>query len=252
MQFVVSRSEGAAAAQRLSIVSETTLTYERALEPQHPLLVATDQTRATAFACRALDIAVALLALVVLSPVLLALAILIRLDSKGGPLFRQERLGRDMRPFIVNKFRTMHLDSDRANDEHVAFVQSFIAGDAERQAQLFKLSADERVTRIGRLLRKSSLDELPQLLNVLLGTMSLVGPRPCLQYEAERYPPHAFARFAVKPGITGWWQVCGRSQLSFEQMIALDVEYARRRSLWFNLRILARTLPVVLLGRGAA
>lgn len=230
----------------------TALTYEPVLEPADPLVQPTGDTRFTAVACRALDIAVALLALVLLSPLLIAIAIAIRLDSRGPSLFRQERLGRDMEPFIVNKFRTMHVHSDRANHEHVAFVQNFIAGDVERRQELFKLADDDRVTRVGRVLRKSSLDELPQLINVLLGNMSLVGPRPCLHYEAERYPAHAFGRFAVKPGITGWWQVCGRSQLSFEQMIALDLEYAECRSLWFNVRILARTLPVVLLGRGAA
>ncbi len=233
-------------------MGESTLTYEQAMEPGHAGDAHSVQTRATEAACRALDIVVALAAIVVLSPLLLVLAILIRLDSRGGALFRQERLGRDMQPFVVNKFRTMHIHSDRANDAHVAFVQGFIAGDAERHKELFKLAGDERVTRVGRVLRKSSLDELPQLINVLQGNMSLVGPRPCLHYEAERYPAHAFGRFAVKPGITGWWQVCGRSQLSFEEMIALDLEYARRRSLWFNLVILARTLPVVLLGRGAA
>jgi lipopolysaccharide/colanic/teichoic acid biosynthesis glycosyltransferase len=236
--------------RRLSGVSETAVTYEQAVEPHGVGLERVVQAPLSAFACRALDLVVASLALVLLSPLLLVVAIVIRLDSRGPALFRQQRLGRDLRPFVVNKFRTMHVGT--TNAEHVDFVQRLILGDAERHQDLFKLAGDERVTRAGRFLRRSSLDELPQLLNVLRGQMSLVGPRPPLDYEVERYPLYAFGRFAVKPGITGWWQVCGRSQLSFHEMIALDLEYAARRSLWFNVRILARTLPVVLLGRGAA
>jgi lipopolysaccharide/colanic/teichoic acid biosynthesis glycosyltransferase len=111
---------------------------------------------------------------------------------------------------------------------------------------------DERVTRVGAVLRRTSLDELPQLWNVLRGEMSLVGPRPPIPYEVEHYPSHWFARFAVKPGVTGLWQVSGRSELTLEEMVRLDVEYARRRSLWLNIRILARTVPAVLSGRGAS
>ena len=114
------------------------------------------------------------------------------------------------------------------------------------------MANDDRVTRVGRFLRKSSLDELPQLWNVLRGDMSLVGPRPPIPYEVEHYPPHWFERFAVKPGMTGLWQVSGRSELTLEEMIALDVEYARSRSLWLNVKILLRTVPVVFVGRGAA
>jgi lipopolysaccharide/colanic/teichoic acid biosynthesis glycosyltransferase len=232
-------------------VRQAAATYEQVLE-DHPLPQPryAEPSRASAIACRALDIAVAAIALVLSSPLLALIAFWIRLDSNGPALFRQERRGRDTRPFIVNKFRTMHVNT--RNDEHVAYVQSLIAGDAERKEKLFKLVADARVTRAGRILRKTSLDELPQLINVLLGNMSLVGPRPCLDYELAKYPPHAFGRFAVKPGITGLWQVSGRSQLSFDEMIALDIEYARRPSFWFNVRILLRTLPVVLLRHGAA
>lgn len=226
------------------------MTYEQALEPHASGLEPTAPSRLTAVACRAMDLVLGSLVLVALSPLLLVVAIAIRLDSRGPALFRQERLGRDLRPFVVVKFRTMHVGT--TNDEHVDFVRRLIVGDAERHQELFKLAGDQRVTRVGRYLRRSSLDELPQLLNVLGGRMSLVGPRPPLDYEVERYPLHAFGRFAVKPGITGWWQVCGRSQLSFHEMIALDLEYAARRSFWFNVRILARTVPVVLLRRGAA
>jgi lipopolysaccharide/colanic/teichoic acid biosynthesis glycosyltransferase len=231
-------------------VSQTTLTYEQVSDKQAAMLPANEQSRASAIACRMLDLVVALVALVLLTPLLLAIALWIRLDSRGPALFRQERRGHGMKPFVVNKFRSMQVNTP--NDEHVAYVQSLIAGDAERKETLFKLVADERVTSAGRVLRKSSLDELPQLLNVVRGNMSLVGPRPCLDYELEKYPQHAFGRFSVKPGITGLWQVSGRSQLSFDEMIALDLDYARQRSFRFNVKILLRTLPVVLFGRGAA
>jgi lipopolysaccharide/colanic/teichoic acid biosynthesis glycosyltransferase len=231
-------------------VSQTTVTYEQISQKQAAMPPVGEQSRASAIACRMLDLVVALVALVLLAPLLLVIALWIRLDSRGPALFRQERRGHGMRPFVVNKFRSMQVNTP--NDEHVAYVQSLIAGDAERKETLFKLVADERVTGAGRVLRKSSLDELPQLINVVRGDMSLVGPRPCLDYELEKYPPHAFGRFAVKPGITGLWQVSGRSQLSFDEMIALDLDYARQRSLRFNVKILLRTLPVVLFGRGAA
>ena len=231
-------------------MSQTTITFEQVSEKQAAIRPAGEQSRASAIACRTLDLVVALAALVLLAPLLLVIALWIRLDSRGPALFRQERRGRDMEPFVVNKFRSMQVNTP--NDEHVAYVQSLIAGDAERKETLFKLVADERVTNAGRVLRKSSLDELPQLINVVRGTMSLVGPRPCLDYELEKYPQHAFGRFTVKPGITGLWQVSGRSQLSFDEMIALDLDYARQRSLRFNVKILLRTLPVVLFGRGAA
>ena len=188
--------------------------------------------------CRALDIVVAALLLVALLPLFLAIAVAIRLDSPGRVIFRQQRIGRGRRPFTVNKFRTMRADAD--HDTHRTFVlqpdhrrRRGPAHVAERP--FFKMAADERVTRVGRLLRKSSLDELPQLWNVLRGDMSLVGPRPPIPYEVEHYPAHWFARFAVKPGMTGLWQVSGRSELTLEEMIALDVDYARRRSLWLNI-----------------
>jgi lipopolysaccharide/colanic/teichoic acid biosynthesis glycosyltransferase len=231
-------------------VSQTTLSFEQVSDERGTTLPTHEQSRASAIACRTLDLVVALVALVLLTPLLLVIALWIRLDSRGPALFRQERRGRDMEPFVVNKFRSMQVNTP--NDAHVAYVQSLIAGDAQRKETLFKLVADERVTTAGRVLRKSSLDELPQLINVVRGNMSLVGPRPCLDYELEKYPPHAFGRFAVKPGITGLWQVSGRSQLSFDEMIALDLDYARQRSFRFNVKILARTLPAVLFGRGAA
>jgi lipopolysaccharide/colanic/teichoic acid biosynthesis glycosyltransferase len=210
-------------------------------------------SRATDIACRSLDIVVATLCLLVLAPLLALIALAIRLDSPGWVIFRQCRVGRDQRPFTVNKFRTMRRNA--GHELHRTYVLQLIAGDAAMQddeAPFFKIASDERVTRLGRFLRKTSIDELPQLWNVLRGDMSLVGPRPPIPYEVEHYPAHWFARFAVKPGVTGLWQVSGRSQLTLEEMIRLDVAYVQRRSLGMNLMILIRTIPAVLLQRGAA
>jgi lipopolysaccharide/colanic/teichoic acid biosynthesis glycosyltransferase len=207
----------------------------------------------TELACRTLDVMLASVALLVLSPLLALIAIAIRLESPGPALFRQRRLGRGLEPFTVNKFRTMR--NGVSHEVHREFVLSLIAGDEPPptdQGPRFKLNGDSRVTRIGRLLRRTSLDELPQLWNVLRGEMSLVGPRPPLQYEVDHYPPHWFVRFAVRPGLTGLWQVSGRCELTLEQMVALDAEYVRRRSLRFNLLILLRTIPAVLSLRGAS
>jgi lipopolysaccharide/colanic/teichoic acid biosynthesis glycosyltransferase len=208
---------------------------------------------ATDFACRAIDVVLSGVLLILLMPLLLVIAAVIRLDSPGAALFRQRRVGRNQAPFTVNKFRTMH--AGVGHESHREFVLSLIAGDPAPQAPnrpRFKLSSDPRITRAGHLLRRSSLDELPQLWNVLRGDMSLVGPRPAIPYEVEHYPPHWFARFAVKPGVTGLWQVSGRSELALEEMIRLDVEYVQQRSVWLNIKIILRTVPAVLTGRGAS
>jgi lipopolysaccharide/colanic/teichoic acid biosynthesis glycosyltransferase len=214
---------------------------------------ATRRPRAVDVACRLLDLVVAAAMLALLLPLMVAVAVAIRIDSRGPVLFRQRRVGRDQAPFTVNKFRTMHADaSDKVHQE---FVVSLIAGEVPAQGNdgaRFKLSSDPRVTRVGRILRKTSLDELPQLLNVLRGHMSLVGPRPAIPYEVDHYPAHWFGRFVVKPGITGLWQVNGRSQVPLEEMIKLDLEYVRRRSLWVNVWIILRTIPAVLSLRGAS
>lgn len=202
--------------------------------------------------CRAVDLIVASVLLVLVAPVLIAIAIAIRLDSRGPVLFRQRRVGRSLETFEVNKFRTM--THGASHDVHREFVLGLIAGEQPQHSEgqpRFKLSADNRVTLVGRFLRRSSLDELPQLWNVVRGEMSLVGPRPPIPYEVEHYPAHWFGRFAVKPGITGLWQVSGRSELTLEEMIALDIEYVERRSPLLNLWILLRTIPAVLKFRGA-
>ena len=210
-------------------------------------------SRASSIACRALDLIAAAALLAALLPLLACVALAIRIDSRGRVIFRQRRVGQGGRPFTVNKFRTMRSDVD--HEKHRTFVLGLItsdARDADSDAPFFKMSADDRITRVGRFLRKSSLDELPQLWNVLVGEMSLVGPRPAIPYEVEHYPAHWFGRLAVKPGMTGLWQVSGRSKLTLEEMIRLDVEYARNRSLWLNVKILFRTIPAVLFARGAA
>jgi lipopolysaccharide/colanic/teichoic acid biosynthesis glycosyltransferase len=212
------------------------------------------ETRARAFAFRALDVAGAALLLILLSPLLAAIALAIRIDSPGGAIFRQRRVGRGFEPFTINKFRSMHAGA--GHDPHRAYVLELITNGAPSEGngttKLYKLTGDLRVTRVGRWLRRSSLDELPQLWNVLRGDMSLVGPRPSLPYETERYPEQWYRRFSVKPGITGLWQVSGRCRLTWEQMIELDLEYVARRTLRLNAWILLRTVPVVLMGKGAA
>ena len=196
-------------------------------------------------ACRALDLLVTVVALVALLPLILLIALIIKVDSSGPVFFRQQRLGRARKPFQVAKFRTMRHGVD--HDVHRDYMLTLIASGTPAP----KLAGDVRVTRFGAFLRRTSLDELPQLWNVLRGEMSLVGPRPPIPYEVEHYPPHWFTRFAVKPGLTGLWQVSGRSEVSLEAMIELDAEYVERRSLWLNVWIILRTVPAVLSARGA-
>jgi lipopolysaccharide/colanic/teichoic acid biosynthesis glycosyltransferase len=200
---------------------------------------------------RLLDIAVSGGVLLVLAPLLLAIALAIRAESAGPVIFRQRRLGHGRRPFTVLKFRTMSHGADAT--PHREYVRSLIghSGDPER-GRLYKLSVDDRVTRVGRFLRSWSLDELPQLVNVLRGEMALVGPRPVIPYEVEHYPESYLRRFAVKPGLTGLWQVSGRNERTYDEMVRFDIEYAQRASLLLDLRILARTLPVVLGRQGVA
>jgi lipopolysaccharide/colanic/teichoic acid biosynthesis glycosyltransferase len=195
---------------------------------------------------RCLDVALAAIALVLLSPVLGAVALAVRLGSPGPVLFRQERLGLGGQPFVMLKFRTMYAGGSDA--AHRAYVTRLLTEESPATggaAPLFKLQGDCRVTPIGRWLRRTSLDELPQLFNVLRGEMSLVGPRPALAWEAQLYRGDEHRRFDVLPGITGLWQVSGRNRLSMRQALALDVEYVRRQSLWFDLVILVRTIPAL-------
>ncbi len=194
---------------------------------------------------RSLDVLVAGAGLVLTAPLLVYLALRIRLDSEGPVLFRQTRLGLNMREFTALKFRTMRVDSDDA--PHREYIRATMAKDAVADARgLYKLDRVDSVTPFGRFLRRTSLDELPQLINVLKGDMSLVGPRPCIPYETEHFAPHHFERFLVPPGMTGLWQVTARARSSFGEALEMDVAYARGWTLGLDLRLLCRT-PLALL-----
>ena len=198
---------------------------------------------------RGLDIALSSVLLLVTSPLLLFLWCLVRSTSAGPALFRQERVGRHMRPFVMLKMRTMYVDND--DRAHRAYVTSMLSAEEEapaRNGALFKLVGDRRITPLGAWLRRTSMDELPQLINVLRGEMSLVGPRPVLPWEARLFGELYRPRFTVKPGITGLWQVSGRNRLSMRTALELDLEYARRRSVVLDLSILARTVPALFRG----
>jgi lipopolysaccharide/colanic/teichoic acid biosynthesis glycosyltransferase len=202
---------------------------------------------------RALDIVVALALLMVLLPVMLLCALAVRLESPGPILFRQQRAGQAGRLFTLLKYRSMYDNCDPGL--HREYATAFVRGTAEVQSDgkthVYKLTDDPRVTRVGRWLRRTSLDELPQLLNVLHGTMSLVGPRPPIPYELEAYQPVHWQRLSVKPGITGIWQVYGRSVSTFDEMVQMDLQYIREQSLLLDLKLLIKTFPIVLGGRGA-
>ncbi|MBZ5583338.1 MAG: sugar transferase [Acidobacteriia bacterium] len=204
--------------------------------------------RAARVVKRMIDIALSLAALAFFLPLFAVIAALIKLTSKGPVLFRQERMGRNGEPFQFLKFRSMHVRP--AETIHKKYMKDFIAGKAGDHGNgVYKLTADPRITPIGSFLRKTSLDELPQFLNVLKGEMSLVGPRPALRYEVECYEPwHRYRLMAAPPGITGLWQVEGRSKVTFDEMVRLDLRYARSWSLWLDFKILLRTPAAVLSG----
>lgn len=222
------------------------------------------EDRSTYFFCkRAMDLILSTLALIVLSPLMLLIAILIKLDSPGPIIFVQQRVGArrrfkdrgtvwEIRNFPMYKFRSMVRDADPS--VHRAHVQALIH---EREnthygSKLpFKLSNDPRVTRVGRILRKTSLDELPQLINVIKGMMSLVGPRPVPPYEMAEYQGWQRERLAALPGITGLWQANGRGRASIDDMVRMDIEYIHRQSLWLDIKILLLTIPAVLSRHGA-
>jgi lipopolysaccharide/colanic/teichoic acid biosynthesis glycosyltransferase len=210
------------------------------------------------------DILVSGIALLILSPLLVFIAILIKLDSAGPVFFMQRRGGSRMRrlgagrekwdvvPFEIFKFRTMAHNADESS--HKDLVKAWVSGNAvanEDSNAGFKLANDKRITRLGTFLRRTSLDELPQLLNILRGEMSLVGPRPVPLYEVEEYADWHHERFCAPPGLTGWWQVKGRGRATFEESIKLDIEYVRNRSFWMDVKVLLLTVPAVFVGKGA-
>jgi exopolysaccharide biosynthesis polyprenyl glycosylphosphotransferase len=192
---------------------------------------------------RGVDGVLASLGLLVLAPLLGAIALAIRLDSSGPVIFRQERVGRGAKRFVCLKFRTMCVDAEA----RVAQLQA----QNEASGPLFKMRDDPRTTRVGRLLRRTSLDELPQLVNVLRGEMSIVGPRPGLPSEVAQYDTWHLRRLEVSPGLTGLWQVSGRSDVTFDEMVLLDIYYIENWSLALDLRILLKTVPSVVFGSGA-
>jgi lipopolysaccharide/colanic/teichoic acid biosynthesis glycosyltransferase len=195
-----------------------------------------------------LDLVLASAVLVVLSPLWLIIAAAIRLSSPGPALFAGTVLGRDGRPFTYYKFRTMRAGDD---SHHRGWLREFVMHDVPYNGADFKVRDDPRVTPLGHLLRKLSIDEVPQLLNVLQGEMSVVGPRPPIPAEFELYDDNTMRRLAVKPGITGLYQVTARSRVPFSKMVEIDLDYIARRSTWLDLGIMLRTLPAMLSGRGA-
>jgi lipopolysaccharide/colanic/teichoic acid biosynthesis glycosyltransferase len=219
----------------------------------HPAVAWTElPARRTYRLCKRLfDLVGAAVLLVVLAPVFALCALAVRLSSPGPIIFRQERVGERGQTFLFLKFRSMYVASDPA--PHRTYVAAFIKGEARQDdgVPLYKLGHDRRITPAGHWLRRTSLDELPQLWNVVRGEMSLVGPRPPIPYELEHYGPEQFGRLAVKPGLTGLWQVSGRSRTTFEQMVALDLDYIQRQSFLLDLAILLRTIPTVIAGRDA-
>ncbi len=192
---------------------------------------------------RLIDVSVATAGVVLLVPFLLLITVLIKLDSAGPALFRQTRVGRGGKPFNCYKFRSMRQEAEKELPR--------LASLSETVGPMFKIKNDPRCTSLGRILRRFSIDELPQLLNVIRGEMSLVGPRPALPSEVEQYDDWHHERLDISPGITGLWQVMGRSDLSFDEMVMLDLFYAENWSLWLDFKIVVRTIPTVLFARGA-
>jgi exopolysaccharide biosynthesis polyprenyl glycosylphosphotransferase len=237
--------------------------FERPSNPMlYPDFSDQDDRRKYGFAVkRLIDIVCSGIGLILSAPVFLVIAAMIKLTSEGPVFFRQQRIGQHGTPFTFLKFRTMFTNNDHS--VHKEFVQQLIAGKVKADSNgngsgngnghgVYKIKSDPRITRIGSFLRRSSLDELPQLINVLQGEMSLVGPRPPVRYEVDAYEIwHRGRLMEAKPGITGLWQVNGRSRVKFDEMVRLDIRYARTWSLWLDIKILLRTPRAVLLGEGA-
>ncbi|MNX74085.1 UDP-glucose:undecaprenyl-phosphate glucose-1-phosphate transferase [compost metagenome] len=234
---------------RVALSGFTTTTNPIALQTHngHGVLeVVQPRLRISQFALKRLfDVTATTFGLVLLSPFLLLVALAIKLDSPGPILFKQQRVTVKGRTFWMYKFRSMRVNAEAELDKIIHLNE-------RKDTLMFKLDRDPRVTRLGRLLRRTSLDELPQLINVLRGEMSLVGPRPPLPREVEQYSPHHRQRLEVLPGLTGMWQVSGRSDITdFEEVVRLDLSYIREWSLWLDFKILFKTIPAVLQSKGA-
>lgn len=204
---------------------------------------------------RVIDIIAACVALILATPFALIIAILIKLSSPGPVLFRQMRIGKNGEPFMFYKFRSMRMNCD--DSMHREYIKLFIEGNEEelkkyqKGKKIYKITGDDRVTFIGKILRRTSLDELPQLINVLKGDMSMVGPRPHLGYEVDLYKSWHRRRLEGMPGITGWWQIHGRSRVTFDQSVRMDIWYLEHQSLILDIRIMLRTITKATVGRGA-
>ncbi len=244
---------------RMRVYPEPTTSNEKQVCPMDPLLypeLSATQPAVQNFWIlkRGMDIVFSALLLILLLPVFALIAAIVKLSSPGPVLFKQMRIGYLMTPFTMCKFRTMYATVD--HQVHHDYVSWFITASDQTQSQqkpsVFKLTNDTRITPIGRFLRRTSLDELPQLWNVLIGDMSLVGPRPPLPYELQQYKPwHRGRVLEAKPGMTGLWQVVGRSRTTFDEMVRLDLRYARTMSLWSDIKILLATPAAVVTGKGA-
>lgn len=213
-------------------------------EPAYVTEAANDTKPAYHAAKRALDVVVSALALIALTPLFAVVALIVKLTSRGPVFFGQTRVGKDGREFRFYKFRSMVADAE-------ARKAALLEQNDHGESVTFKMKRDPRITRIGRFIRKTSIDELPQLWSVLTGDMTLVGPRPAVPTEVAKYTPQQRKRLAVTPGLTCLWQVSGRGDLPFDRQVELDLEYIRSRSLWLDAKLLAKTVPAVLNGRGA-
>ena len=190
-----------------------------------------------------MDILLSVTALVCLSPIFLITAIAIRMEDKGPVFFSQIRAGKDMKPFKIYKFRSMHVDADMKLSEMLK--------DNEQTGHAFKIKNDPRITKVGKVIRKFSIDELPQLLNVIKGEMSIVGPRPILLFQMEECNPYERQRLVVQPGLTCYWQIGGRANIQWEDWVELDLDYIEDMSLWTDMKIIVKTIPAVF-DRGGA
>lgn len=244
---------------RLLVYPEPTTSNEKQMSPMDPLLypeLSANRPSIQNFHIlkRGMDVVFSALLLILLLPVFALISVLVKLSSPGPVFFTQMRVGHLMKPFMMYKFRTMYATAD--HQVHHDYVSWFITASDQAQSQeepaVFKLTNDTRITLIGRFLRRTSLDELPQLWNVLMGDMSLVGPRPPLPYELQQYKPWHRGRVReAKPGMTGLWQVVGRSRTTFDEMVRLDLRYARTMSLWSDIKILVATPAAMITGKGA-
>ena len=192
---------------------------------------------------RIMDVVCSAAALAVLSPIFLAVAVAIKLEDKGPVIFTQNRTGKDGKVFRMYKFRSMYVDAEKRRSELLA--------QNEADGPLFKIADDPRVTKVGRFIRRTSIDELPQLVNILKGEMSIVGPRPLVTYEQNQCTEYQAQRLLVKPGLTCIWQVSGRSDTSFDELIEMDLEYIRNQSLWLDIKLILKTVVVVFTHKGA-